>query len=172
MSTPNVHTHGEIMTGIQAAAHAVTAPQTLDALRALNRRFIHNYVTNDVASHDALLHPRFAYLAGDGRRVARAPYLAAWATGFDPDEIIYWDLRGEEISVIGPVALVRAANKYTVRKDGHAVTEVASYIDTYLHENGQWLCIQAQITPTSPVHWPSDDSIVVRYVRGVLQADR
>ena len=33
------------------------SPETLRYLHALNARFIHNYVTNDVASHDAILHP-------------------------------------------------------------------------------------------------------------------
>ncbi len=27
-----------------------------DTLRALNARFIHNFITNDVPSHDAILH--------------------------------------------------------------------------------------------------------------------
>lgn len=31
----------------------------LEALSALNKRFIHNFVTNDVQSHDAILHPHF-----------------------------------------------------------------------------------------------------------------
>jgi hypothetical protein len=33
--------------------------ETMKELRALNARFIHNFVTNDVPSHDAILHPGF-----------------------------------------------------------------------------------------------------------------
>ena len=62
------------------------APESeLEILRALNARFIHNFVTNDVASHDAILHPRFVCIGSNGARRERAPYLRAWAHGFDAD---------------------------------------------------------------------------------------
>ena len=42
-----------------ASHHAV------DDLRAINAQFIDNFVTNDVAAHDALLHPSFLYIRID-----------------------------------------------------------------------------------------------------------
>ena len=63
----------------------LASPQAMDDLRELNARFIDNFVTNDVASHDALLHAEFIGVRSDGTRIGRAPYLEQWATGFDPE---------------------------------------------------------------------------------------
>ena len=143
--------------------------ETMNELRALNARFIHNFITNDVASHDAILHPDLIDIRPNGQRRDRATYLKQWATGFDPKVIVYWDVRDELITVIGDVALVRSTNKCTRRRDGADVTGMTSYTDTYLFENGAWTCIQAQITTVAPEHYPSDDTIVSAYVEGKLQ---
>ena len=44
---------------MQPAVRDQQSADTMDELRALNARFIHNFVTNDVASHDDILHPGF-----------------------------------------------------------------------------------------------------------------
>jgi hypothetical protein len=74
-------------------------------LRALNAKFIHNFVTNDVPSHDAILHKDFTCINAAGGRFSRADYLKYWATGFDPERIVYWDYRDELIDVFGSTAL-------------------------------------------------------------------
>ena len=141
----------------------------LRELRILNARFIHNFVTNDVPSHDRLTHPDFVCITSTGGRVDRAAYLKAWATGFDPERIVYWDYRDEAISVFGSTALVRSTNKHVVVQDGVETVGMTTYTDTYIRENGDWKCIQAQITPVSPANYPSDNTIVKKYVRGQLQ---
>jgi transcriptional regulator with XRE-family HTH domain len=146
-----------------------SSAETVNELRALNARFIHNFVTNDVASHDAILHPRFINIWPTGQRWDRATYLKYWATAFDPKVIVYWDVRDELITVIGDVALVRSTNKHTRRRDGKEVTGMTMYTDTYLFENGAWKCIQAQLTPVAPEHQPSDDTIVSVYIEGKRQ---
>lgn len=145
------------------------APDTLRALSALNARFIHNYVTNDVPGHDAILHPRFLCITSKGQYQDRAAYLNFWATGFDPKVIVYWDMRDERIDVIGDVALVRATNKFVARRAGKEVSGMTAYTDTYVFEHGGWKCIQAQITPVQPENHPADDTIVVAYVEGQRQ---
>ena len=140
-------------------------------LRALNARFIHNFVTNDVKSHAAITHEKFVCLTSKGAREARQAYLARWATGFDPEVIVYWDYRDEHISLFDTVALVRATNKHTMRENGREVTGMTTYCDTYIHENGAWKCIQAQLTSVSPEHNPGDETIVRKYIKGELQAD-
>ena len=130
---------------MQLAQRQPQSAGTMDELRALNARFIHNFVTNDVASHDAILHPDFINIWPTGQRLDRASYLKYWATAFDPKVIVYWDVRDELITVIGDVALVRSTNKHTRRRDGNEVTGMTMYTDTYLFENGAWKCIQAQI---------------------------
>ena len=143
--------------------------QAIADLKALNARFIHNFITNDVASHDAMLHPEFTVIQRSGAHVGRAAYLENWRTQFHPDVFVYWDVRDERISVIGDVALVRSSNKAVVKRDSAETTGMTTYTDTYLNENGVWKCIQAQITPVLPGFEPADDTIVSVYLRGVKQ---
>ena len=146
-----------------------TPAQDLQDLRALNARFIHNFVTCDVPSHAAITHPDFVCIGSKGDRQSRMDYLREWATGFHPDEIPYWDVRDEHISLFGNVALVRSTNKYVRHLDGKDVVGMTTYTDTYICRDGQWLCIQAQLTPLSAANYPGDDTIVSCYLRGVKQ---
>ena len=142
---------------------------TIAELKALNAQFITNFVTNDVVSHDRLLHPDFLYIRGNGARIDRATYLRNWATGFDPDVILYWDVRDEVITLAGAVALVRSANKCIERVNGREVISMSVYTDIYIQENGRWLCLQAQITPIAPGHEPPDATIISVWLKGVKQ---
>jgi len=141
----------------------------LSRLRALNARFIHNFVTNDVASHRRITHPDFVCVTSKGGRMTREDYLTRWATGFDPEVIVYWDYRDERISVFATTALVWSVNKHTVITDGRPVTGMTAYTDTYVLDDGEWTCVQAQLTPVAPEDWPPDETILRRYVRGVAQ---
>jgi ketosteroid isomerase-like protein len=143
--------------------------ESMRALKAINARFIHNFVTKDVAAHDALLHPDFLYIRSNGARVDRASYLRNWATGFDPEVIVYWDTRDERITVVGDTALVRSTNREVVRQDGRETAGMWTYTDVYVRENGVWRCLQAQITPVAPEHEPPDSTIVSVYLKGVMQ---
>lgn len=145
------------------------AEQDLATLRALNATFIHNFVTCDVAAHDAIIHRRFRCISSSGSVQSRVDYLKDWATDFDPEVILYWDMRDEDIAIFGDVALVRATTKWVRRAEGQDVTGMTMYTDTYLREGGQWLCIQAQLSPVAPENFTADTAIVCRYVKGVLQ---
>lgn len=138
-------------------------------LRSLNARFIRSFVTNDTTSHDQITHRDFVCITSTGAREHKAASLARWATGFDPNVITYWDTRDELISLFGSVALVRAVNKYVIVRNGAETLGMTMYTDTYLHQGGEWKCVQAQLTPVSPEHYPKDDTIVQTYIRGQLQ---
>jgi hypothetical protein len=138
-------------------------------LRVLNKRFIHNFVTNYVASHNAILHPSFRTIDTLGGHMDRASYLEEWATGFDPDVITYWDMRDERITLVGDIALVGATNRWTRIRNGAETQGMTCYTDTYIRAGETWLCILAQLTSVAPQNYPSDDTIVVKYLRGVLQ---
>jgi hypothetical protein len=138
-------------------------------LKALNACFIHNYVTNDVSSHDAMMHPDFICIGPRGIRQNRADYLKQWATQFDPEVVVYWDVRDEVITIIDNVALVRSTNKRTIRRDGEDTTSMSTYTDTYLFQNSEWKCIQAQIQTLPPESYPGDDTIVSVYIKGKRQ---
>ena len=154
---------------MHAAAARSDRKDALAQLRALNACFIHNFVTNDVKSHDSMMHPDFISIGTKGKRENRADYLRRWATGFDPEVIVYWDVRDEHITVIDNVALVRSTNKCTIRRDGNEATGMTTYTDTYLFQNGEWKCIQAQIQTLSPESYPADDTIVSVYIKGRRQ---
>ena len=146
-----------------------TSTADVEALRALNKRFIHNFVTNDVPSHDSILHTEFRTITPSGGHFDRSTYLRQWATGFDPNVIIYWDMRDERITCVGEVALISATNKHTRVRDGAQVTGMTCYTDTYVREGRRWLCVLAQLTAVAPENYPSDDTIVVRYLNGQMQ---
>ncbi|RIK28835.1 MAG: hypothetical protein DCC56_14905 [Anaerolineae bacterium] len=146
-----------------------SAESDMTTLQALNKRFIHNFVTNDVPSHNAILHPSFRTIDTQGAHMDRATYLEEWATGFDPDVIPYWDMRDERITLIGDVALVSAATKWTRIRNGVETEGMTCYTDTYIRAGETWLCVLAQLTSVAPPNYPPDDTIVVKYLRGVLQ---
>lgn len=140
----------------------------LAQLKAINAKFIHNFVTNDVPSHDKILHEKFIHINSKGQWVDRQTYLEDWKTGFDPEKIIYWDYRDEKISIIGSAALIRSVNKCILLENGIETTGMTLYTDTYVKENGTWKCIQAQITTVDPVNYPGDETIVRKYNKGKI----
>jgi hypothetical protein len=154
---------------MQAVASRLPHNDPMVDLKALNARFIHNYVTNDVSSHDAMMHPDFICIGPRGIRQNRADYLKQWATQFDPEVVVYWDVRDEVITIIDNVALVRSTNKRTIRRDGEDTTSMSTYTDTYLFQNSEWKCIQAQIQTLPPESYPGDDTIVSVYIKGKRQ---
>ncbi len=168
MSKPHTPSPSNQPADPRAAQRAGDA-DAVGELRAINARFIHNFVTNDVASHDALLHPEFCAIQSDGSVLSRAAYLRQWAAGFDPDVIPSWETRGEVIGVHGPIALVRATNVFTVVRDGIPMERATMYTDTYVRSGRRWLCLQAQTTVVHPDHVASPSSRVSVYLRGVLQ---
>ena len=138
-------------------------------LSALNKRFIHNFVTNDVPGHDAILHPAFRTVTSSGGHMNRTDYLLEWATGFDPEVIIYWDMRDQRITLLGDVALVSATTCYVRVIDGSEKAGMTCYTDTYVRTGKSWLCVLAQLTPVAEANYPGDETIVVRYIKGQLQ---
>jgi hypothetical protein len=116
-----------------------------------------------------MMHERFVNISSLGQRISREDYLKRWATGFDPKVIVYWDYRDEKISIFGNVGLVSSTNKRIVRRDGVETVGMTTYTDTYLDENGEWKCIQAQITTVAPEHYPGDETIVRKYIMGQIQ---
>lgn len=142
---------------LQAAAQETDMVE----LKRLNAKFIHNFVTNDTASHSQIIHRDFACITSEGQSIGRKQYLDAWAHGFDG--FTYWDYRNEDIKIFANTALVHSQNKYIVEKDGKKITGMSMYTDTYVKENGQWKCVQAQISKVAPEYFAGDETIVRKY---------
>src|SRR6185503_10331061 len=92
----------------------------LATLRKLNATFIHNFVTNDTASHNRIIHKDFVCITGEGQSIDRKTYLTNWAHGFDG--FIYWHYRNEDIKIFGNTALVHSQNKYLVVREGKEIS--------------------------------------------------
>ena len=56
-----------------------------------------------------------------------------------------------------------------MRHDRQDTAGMTTYTDIYLHAEGAWRCIQAQITPVAADQEPGDETIVAVYINGVLQ---
>lgn len=148
-----------LLSAVQGQGQSAT--DDMATLKKLNATFIHNFVTNDVASHSRIIHPQFVHISSTGKIVSREAYLEEWKHGFDG--FVYWDYRNEQISVFGNTALVRSQNKYVLVKDGREITGLSMYTDIYIKENGEWKCIQAQLLQAGPEYFGSDDTIVRKY---------
>lgn len=116
-------------------------------LSAINAKFINNFLTQDVASHDAIIHRDFVCIQGDGSIISRETYLKNWATDFDNSGYASFTYADECIRIFGDIALVRSKTIFTKAVNGKTITGYTIYTDTYKKENGNWKCIQVQITP-------------------------
>ena len=115
-------------------------------LSALNAKFIKNYVTNDTASHNTIVHKDFVYISSSGKIVPREAYMNNWAHDYDPKIYKSFEYNNEVIRIFGNMALVRANNTFSWMENGKLRHGKTVYTDTYVKENGRWWCVQAQIT--------------------------
>lgn len=137
------------------------ASPDMKQLKALNARFINNFVTRDSASHSRIIHKDFVCITSDGQWIHRKEYLDLWPHDFDG--YTYWDYRDENIKIFGNMALVRSKCKYVVVREGKEITGMSMYTDTYVKENGEWKCVQAQLGKVSPANYADDATIVRKY---------
>ncbi len=119
----------------------------LNALRELNAQFIRNYIAQDTASHSRIIHPDFVCIQNSGQIMGRDEYMEDWANDYGKSGFASFGYTDEHIRILGTVALVRSKSVWTRDVDGKKTSGSSIYTDTYIKENGAWLCVQAQITP-------------------------
>lgn len=120
-------------------------------LSALNAQFIRNFLNQDADAHSKIIHEDFICIESDGGIVQRDVYLKNWATDFENSGYASFSYDDELIRIFGDMALVRAKTVYTKNVNGKETKGYTVYTDTYLKENGQWRCVQVQITPVKLV---------------------
>jgi ketosteroid isomerase-like protein len=123
-----------------------------DQLSELNARFIQNFITQDAAAHDKIIHKDFICIESNGQIVEREKYLRSWAHDYDNSGYITFSYSDEVIRIFGNTALVISKTTYTKEVNGSIITGHSIYTDTYVKENGKWLCVQAHITPVKYSH--------------------
>src|SRR5882762_2187695 len=82
-------------------------------LSALNKQFIRNFLQQDVAAHNEIIHPNFVCIESDGSIVHREEYLKNWASDYDHSGYQSFDYTDECIRIFHEMALVRAKTVYT-----------------------------------------------------------
>jgi hypothetical protein len=120
--------------------------QDLAMLSSLNARFIQNFINEDTVAHNAIIHHDFICIESSGAIVNREAYMQEWATGYRSSDYRSFSMTDEFIRIFGNTALVRARTVFTKIKGGVTTTGSSIYTDTYIKEQGKWLCVQAQIT--------------------------
>lgn len=116
-------------------------------LLVLNVEFIKNFTTMDTVSHNKIIHKDFVCINSDGTISDRVNYMKGWATGYKQSGYTSFSITDESVRIFGDMALVRSRTVYTKEVDGETVQGSSVYTDTYVKENGEWLCVQAHITP-------------------------
>jgi hypothetical protein len=116
-------------------------------LSKLNEKFIKNFVTQDTVSHNQIIHNDFVCIESSGAIVGRKEYIKNWATGYKDAGYATFSITDEFIRIFENMALIRSRTVYSKMKDGTTINGGSIYTDTYVKENGKWLCVQAQITP-------------------------
>ena len=117
------------------------------ALSAINAQFIRDFLRQDAAAHNEIIHHDFVCIEGNGQIISRELYLKNWATDFGNSGFTSFGYKDELIRIFGNVALVRAKTVYTKKVENKTITGYTIYTDTYVKEDGRWKCVQVQITP-------------------------
>lgn len=118
-------------------------------LSKLNAQFIENFINEDVEAHEKIIHHDFVCIYGDGTIVNREEYMKNWASAYTNSGYTSFSITDEVIRIFDDMALVRSKTVYTKEVDGETVHGNSLYTDTYIKENGEWLCVQAHITPVA-----------------------
>jgi ketosteroid isomerase-like protein len=116
-------------------------------LSKLNAQFIKNFIEQNVAAHEKIIHEDFICIENSGAIVNRDDYLKAWAHDYADGNFTSFSYTDECIRIFGNAALVRSRTVYTKNKSGEVIEGNTIYTDTYVKQNGEWKCVQAQITP-------------------------
>ena len=72
--------------------------------------------------------------------------MQAWAHGYDKSIMPEFDLEEVQVRIFDNMALIVARTKDKRLKDGAFVTGETRYTDTYIKQDGEWKCVQVQLT--------------------------
>lgn len=116
-------------------------------LSKLNAQFIKNFISGDTMAHNEIIHLDFVCIENNGAIVNRRDYMRNWSHDYQNGKFTSFTYTDELIRIFGNMALVRSKTVYTRETDGKVIHGNSVYTDTYIKEDGKWLCVQAQITP-------------------------
>jgi Domain of unknown function (DUF4440) len=123
-----------------------TVKSDKEILSELNAQFIKNFINQDAVAHNKIIHKDFLCINSDGSITNREDYIKGWETGYQHSGYTTFSYTDEYIRIFGNMALVRSKTVFTKMADGKEVSGNSVYTDTYIKENGEWFCVQAQLT--------------------------
>jgi ketosteroid isomerase-like protein len=130
-----------------SSAQEMQAPDAEQALlTAINRQFIKNFLNNDTVAHTRIIHPDFLFIGKDGNLHSRSEYMQAWAHGYDKNVIPEFELEEVQVRLFPNMALIVAKTRDKTMRNGKWTIGETRYTDTYIKENGEWKCVQVQLT--------------------------
>lgn len=142
-----INSHAQTLAKNNISTQPIEAKSDKQMLSELNAQFIRNFLMQDTVAHNKIIHKDFVCIESSGKIVTRDEYMKKWATDFDNSGYKSFSYTDEFIRIFGDMALVRSKTIYTKEVNGKAIQGYTIYTDTYVKENGTWLCVQAQITP-------------------------
>ena len=135
---------GIILTGLAQDNKTITEEAELVRI---NHQFIKDFLNNDTLEHNRIIHPtHFLFIGTNGQLSDRNEYMRGWSHGYDKTKMPEFRLVEEQVRIFGNMALIVAKTRDKTMKDGQWVTGETRYTDTYVKENGKWLCVQVQLT--------------------------
>jgi ketosteroid isomerase-like protein len=111
-----------------------------DLIRRLNEQYVEASLAGDVEWYREHLADDFVCIDSDGSVLDKTAFLRQTAQGSDLAE---YRLDEVEVRFYGEVAWVRATGLWTSKS---GVPGISRYIDIYVHADGDWKAISAQIT--------------------------
>lgn len=136
----------------QPAGAATHAPATSDAtlVAALDLRFQAAVKRNDAAAMDAILHPDFLLVLGNGTKVLREALLQEARSGAVVYEIQDEDPGTQTVKVWGTTAVVTARLRIKGTRDGRPFDRSLWFTDTYVRTASGWRYAYAQASLPLP----------------------
>jgi len=125
-------------------ALAVTASAQsadIDAIKQLNKDWIHNYVVKDSATWNRIFADDFVLVNPAGKKMTKRDILLS---PFQP--ITAADVDLAEVQVHGNIGLIHAKCSFTIVADGKDTKGSTDYLDVYEKRKGRWWAIAAHVT--------------------------
>lgn len=99
---------------------------------------------NDANAVDALLAPTFAYTDSDGAFMNKEQFLASINTsGYHPEQIVNENMSAQAYD---HAVIVSGAYREKGTQKGKPYTRHGRFTDTWVEQNGKWLCASSQET--------------------------
>ena len=126
----------------QVALNTATGatPSLEQQLLQLNEQYVRASLIGDVEWFRAHLADEFVCIESDASVHFKEGFLCQTAFGSDLAE---YRLDYVDVRFYGEVALVRASGSWTTKAD---VAGISRYLDVYVHSQGEWKVVSAQIT--------------------------